>query len=67
MIIDNKMKNNKYRTVGTAPISNSKTTHTALSEQLQYLTEEQQIPLSEQLQYLTETQQIPHCQNSSNI
>jgi hypothetical protein len=32
---------NKYRTVGTAPISNRKTTNTALSEQLQYLTEKQ--------------------------
>ena len=41
MIIDNKMKNNKYRTVRTAPISNRKTTNTALSEQLQYLTEKQ--------------------------
>jgi hypothetical protein len=34
----------KYRTVGTAPISNRKATNTALSEQLQYLTEKQQIP-----------------------
>ena len=48
----NKMKNNKYHTVGTAPISNRNTTNTTLSEQLQYLTEKQQ---------------IPHCRNSSNI
>jgi hypothetical protein len=68
MIINNKMKNNKYDTVWTAPISNRKTTNTTLSEQFQYLTEKQQIPhCREQLQYLTEKQQIPHCLNSSNI
>jgi hypothetical protein len=68
MIINNKMKNNKYVTVWTAPISNRKTTNTTLSEQFQYLTEKQQIPhCREQLQYPTEKQQIPHCRNSSNI
>jgi hypothetical protein len=40
-------KNNKYHTVGTAPISTRKTTNTTLSEQLQYLTEKQQIPHSQ--------------------
>jgi hypothetical protein len=33
------VRNSKYRTVGTAPISNRKTKNTAVSEQLQYLTE----------------------------
>jgi cytochrome c-type biogenesis protein CcmH/NrfF len=42
--------NNKYHTVGTAPISNRKTTNTTLSEQFQNLTEKQQ---------------IPHCRNNS--
>jgi hypothetical protein len=61
-------KKNKYYAFGTAPISNRKTTNTAMSEQLQYLTEKQQIPhCREQLQYLTEKQQILHCRNSSNI
>jgi hypothetical protein len=40
----NKMKNKKYKTVGTVPKSNRKTRNTTLSEQFQNLTEKQEIP-----------------------
>jgi hypothetical protein len=60
----NKVRENKYLTVGTFTKPNRKTKNTTLSEHLQNLIEKQKnTTLSEHLQNLIEKQKIPHCRN----
>ena len=51
-IKSNKLKNKRYRIVGTVPKSNRKSRETTLSEQFRNLTEKQE---------------IPHCRNNTKI